>query len=515
MNKLPTKQIYLLMIIVFGIITLSIYSTYSIFTLESESSDIVSIHTPSNLTISLDSYEYRQVLVPANSYITTDIDIYNNYNYDICYSVWYKVATKNIDNSKVKIYQNTSDSLTTSSTLQSITNRRISLIIINDNDTDVKVNIGLSNAQNQETCELNILNDKLLITNTINNPLLLSNSIINNTQTINNESGYLTYKNIEERIKLSNGDKIFVSKEFAYQNESFTLTNPEEIEITKINEYKDYYTCLENANCQFLYNIIDTTNEEKDYYITKYNLLSGYLSGNIGLRKINNDYYFYGDNPNNFIYFNCINELDKNTCELWRIIGFIYDNEENKYLTKIIKEDYLLKDKYDDNNQIWDKSNINKYFNEEYKLNNSYLKTITFKQENISDLTNKTNEIKKYGNDIKTSVTLMTLSDYLNASLCENREINNYDNTCLKNNWLNRNSNINEWTTSINYQEPYEDEETKEKITPDNNTIYSVGNTIEGTIVSSKLNIRPVVYLKSRMLLNGGDGSFDNPYTIR
>ena len=198
------------MIIVFGIITLSIYSTYSIFTLESESSDIVSIHTPSNLSILLDSYEYQQVNVPANSYITTDIDIYNNYNYDICYSIWYTIATKNIDSSRIKIYENTNESITTSSTLSSVSNRRINLIIINDNNQDVKVNIGLANAENKETCELNIESDKLIITNTIDNPKVLTDNVINNTQPTNNEEGYLTYKDIEEDIILSN-EKLYVS----------------------------------------------------------------------------------------------------------------------------------------------------------------------------------------------------------------------------------------------------------------------------------------------------------------
>lgn len=514
MNKLPTKQIYLLMIIVFGIITLSIYSTYSIFTLESESSDIVSIHTPSNLSILLDSYEYQQVNVPANSYITTDIDIYNNFNYDICYSIWYTIATKNIDSSRIKIYENTNESITTSSTLSSVSNRRINLIIINDNNQDVKVNIGLANAENKETCELNIESDKLIITNTIDNPKVLTDNVINNTQPTNNEEGYLTYKDIEEDIILSN-EKLYVSKEFTYKDELFTLTDPEEITIDKILDYKNYYTCLDSNECNLLYNIIDITREEDSYKITKYNILSGYLSGDIGLRKINNDYYFYGDNPNNFIYFNCANELDTNTCELWRIIGFIYDTEENKYLTKIIKEDYLLNDKYSDNNQEWDKSSINKYFTDEYKLNDNYLKEISFKQENITDLTTKTNDIKLYNNNIKSNITLMNLSDYLNASICENREIKNYNDECLKNNWLNKNNQINEWTTSIKYIEPYKDKTTEEIITPDNNTIYSVGNTIEDNAVSSKLNIRPVVYLKSRMFLTSGDGSFENPYVIR
>ena len=515
MNKLPAKQIYLLMIIVFGIITLSIYSTYSIFTLESESSDIVSIHTPSNLSISLDSYEYRQVTVPANSYITTDVDIYNNYDYDICYSVWYNIATKNIDSTKIKIYENTDESITTSSTLSSVSNRRISLLIINDNDQDAKVNIGLTNAENKDTCELNISSDKLLITNTIANPKILTDNIIINTKTINNEEGYLTYKDIEEDILLLNESKIYVSKQFTYKDELFTLTDPDEITIDKISDYINYYTCLDNNKCNLLYNIIDTNKEEDNYKITKYNLLSGYLSGNTGLRKINNDYYFYGDNPNNFIFFNCDNELDTNTCELWRIIGFIYDTEENKYLTKIIKEDYLLNDKYSDNNQEWDKSSLNKYFTDEYKLNNNYLKEISFKQENITDLTTKTNDIAFYKNNIKATITLMNLSDYLNASICDNREINNYKDECLKNNWLNKNNQINEWTTSIKYIEPYKDETTEEIITHDNNTIYSVGNTIEDNVFSSKLNVRPAVYLKSRMFLTSGDGSFENPYVIR
>lgn len=514
MNKLPTKQIYLLMIIVFGIITLSIYSTYSIFTLESETSDIAIIHTPSNLSISLDSYEYRRVSIPANSYITTDIDIYNNFEYDICYSIWYNIATKNVDSSTIKIYENTNESITTSSTLPSVSNRRVSLLIVNDNDSNIEVNIGLSSAENKETCALNITSDKLLISSTIDNPKALSNTIIDNTKTTNNETGYLTYKDINKDILLSN-EKLSVSKEFTYQDEMFTLKEPEEITIDKISDYQNYYTCLDNNECNFLYQIINTTKEENDYKITKYNLLSGYLSGEVGLRKINNNYYFYGDNPNNFIYFNCDNELDTNTCELWRIIGFIYDTEENKYLTKIIKEDYLMNDKYSDNNQEWDKSSINKYFTDDYKLNNNYLKEFTFKQENITDLSIKTNDINFFKDNIKTNITLMNLSDYLHASICENREINNYKDECLKNNWLNKNSLENEWTISLKYIEPYKDETTEEMITPDNNTIYSVGNTIEDNNILIKLNIRPVIYLKSRILLTDGDGSFEKPYVIR
>ena len=91
MNKLPTKQIYLLFIIIVGIIALSVYSTYALFTFESETSNVVTIHTPTNLQISENIYEYQQITVEPNKITTTDIDIHNTQEYELCYSIWYKI----------------------------------------------------------------------------------------------------------------------------------------------------------------------------------------------------------------------------------------------------------------------------------------------------------------------------------------------------------------------------------------------------------------------------------------
>ena len=107
----------------------------------------------------------------------------------------------------------------------------------------------------------------------------------------------------------------------------------------------------------------------------------------------------------------------------------------------------------------------------------------------------------------------MNLQDYLNASVCEKEKIDEYDEECLKNNWLNRNTKLDEWTMTAKYVLPYEEE--GETITPENNTIYSVGNTITDSIISTELNVRPIVYLNSRILLTSGNGTLDNPYIIR
>ena len=525
MAKLPTKQIYLLLIIVVGLVTLSVYSTYAIFTYESETSEIVSIHTPNSLHISTDSYEYKQVTVPKNSYKTADIDIYNTYNETLCYSVWYKPITK--DQSKIKVYQNTKESLETSGTVAAIGSKRINLIITNDSDDNIKVNIGISYSIDTERCELNISKDKLAISSTIDNPKELSASLIETTRHTLETAGYLTYKDIDKKIDLPVDGKIYISKTFTLNDELFTLTNSEEIDVKDVANYKSsdtdkYYTCLTENNCLELYQIIETIETEekaneqviKHYHLAKYNLLKGYLAGETGLRKAYNDYAYYGDNPHNFIYYNCINELDNKTCELWRIVGFTYDEKENKYLTKIIKDEPVSKLKYAGNSQTWKNSNIERYLAKEYKLHDTaYLKEITFKQENLPDLNNKLDDIAHLNTENKASLTIMNLSDYLNASVCEEREVANYDETCLKNNWLNKN--IYEWTNTLRYLEPYEDEETKELITPSNDTLYSVGPTIKEEKANVELNIRPVVYLSSRVFVLTGDGTLDNPYVIR
>ena len=48
-----------------------------------------------------------------------------------------------------------------------------------------------------------------------------------------------------------------------------------------------------------------------------------------------------------------------------------------------------------------------------------------------------------------------------------------------------------------------------------NKQVYSVSDTINLSNTKDSLLMRPVAYLKSRMLLVGGDGSLDNPYIIK
>ncbi len=610
MNKLPTKQIYLLIIIIVGIFTLSVYSTYAIFTFEGETSDIVSIHTPNSLEISQEMYEYKQLTIEKNSYLTTDIDIYNTHEQELCYSIWYKTAGKDVDQNKIKIYQYTKERLSTTGVINPMGNIRVPIIITNDNDEDTKVNIGIAFSISNGTCELNISNDKLTVKSTLSEIKELSDNIIKNVvNSENQEPYYRIYKNNDEPINLTK-EKVYVSDRFTYKDELFTLTEAILIDAQDISKYistdeDSYYTCIDKSSCKYMYKINkieqeeveknNTTNEKEYLYkITNYDTYEGFLEGNSGIKEIktNNitNYLYFGDNPNNYLYYNCKDETNIDSCELWRIIGVYYDKEEQKYITKIIKDSSIGKYQYNiideeiideeitDEEEVleensWSNSSLFEYLNKEYEVNyNGYLKDIKLYEEvlestNVSfdKITNSLVDIEKIDfikeeleneeleekDRTKLKFTIMSLSDYLNASTCENKTVDEYDIACLNNNWLNRN--LIEWTqtknpyteevivpevipeeeTTIENTENEEVTETEQNVETEetteetelpevapteiiiNDKVFSVSTKIESTLVTEKLSVRPVAYLKSRILISSGDGSFENPYIIK
>lgn len=575
MNKLPTKQIYLLFIIIVGIIALSVYSTYALFTFENETSDIVSIHIPKSLTISENIYEYQQVALEPNSVATTDIDIYNSFDYEVCYSVWYKVIGEIELQNKVQIFEQNEGTLTSSGLLSGNTHIRVKLVIINDNDTKIKINLGTIGTQKKEgTCSLNITNDKNVVSTAYKNIDILTDKLLENKEPTIIEEGYLTYKDITDVIKYNESDSIYTAYDFTYNNELFTLTDAKYINFKELLDEnrllsKDIYFCKNGETCNILYRfrlenieIKTEDNTNSDYLINKHDKLIGYQKGEIGLRKINDtDYMYYGDNPNNFIYYNCTNNDDLSTCELWRILGFFYDKQKQKYITKIVRNDSIGKYQYDykitnninESSNDWNSSTLLKYLNEEYKIinnNDIYLENYLQKLEIIPSLEVDIEKMQTENTD-DSKIKILSLSDYLNTSSCKNSQINEYNEICFINNWLNNIEIEKEWTNTakeviileeIEIDTPLEDDvivpgeneivtedesnnedkndslESTEPIEENKyiiNYVYTIGKNITENDVNDTLDVRPVVFLKERILLLDGNGSFENPYVVK
>ena len=230
----------------------------------------------------------------------------------------------------------------------------------------------------------------------------------------------------------------------------------------------------------------------------------------------NNEYRYYGANPNNYITFNN---------ELWRIIG-VSDVHQEETSTKtdkrikIIKDDYL-KDipKYTNNNFI--NSNINNYLNEDYYktlttrsrsfmdkaiyylggIDSNYYPSDSYTMERgfkvfkcDSESCGGTRESK-----INTFVGLMYASDYLYAtdlSKCFfDASMYSYDD-CYSNNWLNKSP---ELTMTPSFNNPLD--------------TYAI-NENKLLPVRNSLKIRPVLYLKRNIALLSGNGTKEKPYTI-
>lgn len=592
MNKLPTKQIYLLFIIIVGIIALSVYSTYALFTFESSTDDIVTIHTPKSLTISENIYEYQQITVQPNKITTTDIDIHNTQESELCYSVWYKILGDIETQNKIQIFEKTNETLKTSGVITPGTHLRITIVIINDNDSEVKINLGTIGTQKQDnSCSLNLSEDKNVITSSYKNLDILTTKILENKEEkYEIEENYLTYKDINEKITFKSDDKMFASIKFNYEKELFTIDAEKELTFEEIiDEYHlqidNIYFCKDGKKeCNILYKIneiekeeIIIENEDKPddkliyYHIIKSEKMIGYSKGENGLRKVNNnDYVYYGDNPNNYIYYNCLNNDDLNTCEIWRIVGFFYNEQTKEYNPKIVRSDsigkfqydYKMEDEENKSSNNWNESTLNKYLNEEYKLKNNYdiyIEEFVQEVERIPNLEIDIKNMKLKEEKINSKINILSLSDYINSSTCEKEKINQYDNLCLTNNWLNNIEVKEEWSITSkevekieepieeeNEEEPTEEnietenqtEETpteentiEENITDENtetqeetqeeenkyiiNYVYSIGNNILEKDVNDNLDVRPVVFLKSRMILLDGDGSFEKPYIIK
>lgn len=541
MNKLPAKQIYLLTIIIVGIIALSVYSTYALFTFESQTSDIVSIHTPKSLQISESIYEYQQLTLEPNSTSTTDIYIYNSFDYDVCYSIWYKIVGDTEIENKVQIFEKSNNNITSSGTLPQSENIKINIVLINDNDSKVKINIGtIGEKLVSGSCSLNLPSDKKIISTSYSNIESLNDKLLKLKDEIKEEkSFYLTYKNENKTITYRDTDKIYISEKFNYNNELFTLENPEELTIKEIidNKYlenKNIYFCQDEISCSILYKITKIEQQEQTeddsniyYNINLYDKLVGYSEGKSGLRQTNSqDYFFYGDNPNNFIYYNCKDINDKSTCELWRIIGLFYNQETEEYNVKIIKNDSIGKYQFDNSNKkqlLWVNSTLHKYLNEEFKFVSNYENYINKYKQNIETLSSLDTTIKKQEQTIDSKVNVLSLSDYLNTSSCQKNKVNEYTDICLKNNWLNNIELEKVWTltTKEQLEEIKEELEDKEQEEPPienkvlNSYAYSIGNQIIETNANDYLDVRPVVYLKSRMITIDGSGTIDSPYLIR
>ena len=167
--------------------------------------------------------------------------------------------------------------------------------------------------------------------------------------------------------------------------------------------------------------------------------------------KISDNYKYIGNIPNNFLYFNCLNQ-NLSSCELWRIIGIQKKNKEESL--KIIKY----------SNENYNNSNYSIYENNKYLMKSS-------------------------------DISILSINDYIDSYKMVN-------NKCVKNIY-----NCNKKS----YLTPKKNEliDNNGIIT----SVSNKGNIIKNKVHTNLY--RPVIYLKKNIIVMGGEGSFERPYFLK
>lgn len=478
------KYLYFLFLFIICLLGSVLVPTYAKFTENfTVDEDVVGFNFNFNLEIS-NIEEYEEVNISPNDTEIFNVEIKNNIDSTSYYGIWYKMVNPSEKTDDITIARLEKVDIPTSGSINANESITTTIIIVNNTSSEIKINIGIASSDTSVT-DIEYLGGKKLISGTAIKPTINGTLLSSYIQNLYNDGNEITNINI--------GDK------------------------------KDKPSISLNKNQNIL---LDN----------------------------NNEYRYYGANPNNYIKYND---------ELWRIISISNTKNENSDIekkVKIIKESSIGNFSYDNNSNNWSNSNIMMLLNPGYEENNddNYEKSLYWNSkigacyENLiakncdftidsatkglnadakkmisktqfylgsnitqdysdlypSDFYTIERGIVTYDNNPATwtgYIGLIYLSDYgyaTDLSICK-ETMDNYANNsdCINNNWL-FDSNNNQWT-----------------ITPtsfENNTVIGINGVGNFSVIdiNNSSSIRPTLYLNSNIIITGGDGTKENPYTL-
>ena len=494
------KKNYLMLIIVIGLISLSLYSTLAMFTASVNTNDIVNL-TASTLPTDTEIIEYERVSIKAGEEKTVEFTVNNSTSNSLYYGVWYEMVNPSsiTDDVIVAKLQDTVDSEI--GQLSTGSSAKVSLIIKNKSSSGAIVNIGVAY---DITNSMHLPTNRYLVSETY----VPGDIMINTTDTnkFNNKGAYtvnVNCTNAEARWDYTNW-KLVVSSIQSVDNCDTTFTNRSD-----------------NLS-QLIMSKVGTTQGD-------------------GQIVSENGYRYEGKNPNNYVLFNG---------ELWRIIG-VFDSATHglsgQNLTKIIRDESI-------GSYAWHKSNTNDWtasslktilndyyynYNASTGVDECYFYSTTvpgncdFTKIGLNETSrgmienvtwhlggHSTNSATAdtfytaergstvYGSNSTTTtgyIGLMYPSDYgysvLASSCARTTNLSSYSSSsCGGESWLLKNGH--EWTMTHRTSTSY--------------SVFYVRSNAElnFNFPNNGLAVRPTAYLKSNVYVVSGTGSITDPYVI-
>ena len=168
----PIKESYLLLLIVLGLVSLGIYTTFALFTASTTINDVVGITTLLDIGKSLTEYEV--ITVQPNETKLIELNVVNSYNNNIYYGAWYQIVQGNSDNINIGLYTE-KNSNSSSGVLTQSSSIKLLAGITNDNTSSIIVYLGVKGSL---TNELNLGSNKVLLPDDFSEALLVTDEVL-------------------------------------------------------------------------------------------------------------------------------------------------------------------------------------------------------------------------------------------------------------------------------------------------------------------------------------------------
>ena len=547
------KRNYLLSIIVIGLIVISLYSTYAMFTSSVETNDVISMDTVMNYTFKINGTQ--ELVISSKSKLRFNATIQNDMLDKISYGLYYKVISPTTLPSGVTIAEITDTSSIAKGQLNQNSEITVPIIIENDSDSEIKVEIGVVTGYATETqgiAQLIYDNGKIPITDIVNPSNITGNSCsstleCNEECEVKEENGnYVEYCNCTNgnkveaytvSLNITNGTSDYLSKlvkkgssttfkvtpNSGYEYESLSCTGGSYNQNTKVltvSGVTSNRTCTIKFKQSILYGYQYITNlynnTIQSTFVNNNITYTRAISANL-MTDIGGNIRYYGSNPNNYVLFNN---------ELWRIIGIFKDVDDGTGKTetriKIIRSESIGDFGWDYYQSGWGTATLNTYLNGSYfnyNLNSEAQSMISSAKWNLGGWNTASifaNQFYEYergttiypgrGTEWVGKLALMYISDYMYAGdLSKCSEVGSYwsanQTNCGNTSWL-LNTSSWQWTLTP----------------PSNQPNYAFFVSLNGNIDSASLAMsfaaRPVLFLNSKVQIIGGNGASSNPFLL-
>ena len=164
--RVPLKESYLLIIIIVGILSLCMYSSFALFSLEKTTSkDIFTMRAASDIETTLKIFEYKKITVSAGDNTSVMVNVNNDTGGSIYYGVFYGMVSPSTKTDDIGIYKIDWSANATSGSITNGSKLPVEIIIINNSSSDITLNIGVAGSDSNE---LGLPDGKALITETFN-----------------------------------------------------------------------------------------------------------------------------------------------------------------------------------------------------------------------------------------------------------------------------------------------------------------------------------------------------------